>query len=418
MPLPVFAMRLLLLFLCLTARAEEKVEDSTWLLGGHTTWVLQENTALSGKNFNPALSFGPDANFGWSGTVSIFLGVLPWKGALLQIEPEYANGHGMPNASGVAGYPNGEIVRTGVIGTNPPPYVARAFFRQELDAFAITVGKFALNDFFDSSRVASDPRRHFLNWALMDQGAWDYAADTRGYTYGLVLGYEHPLFEIRTGIALMPQIANGPDLDWNIVQSQSGMLEIEFKYQLFKQPGLIKAMSYINHANMGNYDSAIRSATAGKAPDIIATRSHSAIKYGGGILVEQQFNREILAFLRAGLNDGQTETFAFTEIDLSISLGAHMTGAYWKRPLDRLALAFVTSGLSNSHANYLAAGGVGFQLGDGALNYGWESILETYYLVGFGEHIEASADMQAIFNPGMNAGHGPTVVFGLRLHGH
>jgi len=209
----------------------------------------------------------------------------------------------------------------------------------------------------------------------------------------------------------MPKIANGQDLNWNIGQSRSEMLEAEFKYKILKQPGFIKILGYLNHANMGNYSQAIQNA------DIIATRSPSALKYGGGILVQQQLTHDIEAFLRAGLNDGQTETFAFTEIDHSISFGAHTTGAYWKRPQDRLALAFVTSGLSNSHAAYLAAGGKGFQLGDGALDYGWESILETYYLVGFGEHIAISGDLQAIFNPGMNAGHSPTVVFGIRLHG-
>ncbi len=420
--------------------AEENHDDSIWLLGAQTTWVFEQSTGVSGKTFNPNVSFGPEASFGWSGTVSIFAAVTPWKGAFFLLEPEYANGHGMPNASGIAGYPNGEIVRSGVVGANPPPYIARALYRQEFalgpqterplskfenrffhtcdNSLAFTVGKFASNDFFDNSRVASDPRHRFLNWSLMDQGAWDYAADTRGYTYGLVFELDKPLFGLRTGIALMPKTANGPDLNWNLIDSQSGMLELEFRWRLGEQPGLIKTLGYINHANMGNYNQAIRSAATGAPPDITSVRSPSAIKYGGGVLIEQQIGSETLAFMRAGLNDGQTETYAFTEIDHSVSLGAHMTGAYWNRPEDRLALAFAANGLSNSHAAYLAAGGVGFQLGDGSLSYGWESILESYYLVSFGEHVEASADIQAIFNPGMNAGHGPTVVFGLRLHAH
>ncbi|MEI6790270.1 MAG: carbohydrate porin [Myxococcaceae bacterium] len=433
-------LRVLSFFWIISIAASAEKHKFIALLGGQSTWIFQGNTPLSGKNFNPDLSFGPEANFSWSGTVSIFAGVSPWKGAFFMVEPEYSNAHGMPNGSGMAGFPNGELVRVSVTGSNPPPYIARAFYHQEFalgadtppelrefenrffpsgnNAITFSIGKFAANDFFDASMIASDPRHHFLNWALMEQGAWDYPADVRGYTYGVILGLEKPLFALRAGVALMPKVANGLDLNWNLIQSRSEIIEAQVRYWILKQPGSLKLMMYFNHAPMGNYDQALESAQPNMAPDIIATRAETTLKVGLGVLMEQQINNQIAAFLRAGFNDGQTETFAFTEIDRSLSIGAHMTGAYWNRPKDRLALAVAVSGLSASHARYLAAGGKGFQLGDGGLDDAWETILETYYMISLAENIEASADIQGIFNPGMNAGHSPTAVFGLRLHGH
>jgi high affinity Mn2+ porin len=353
----------------------------------------------------------------------------------------------MPNVSGIAGYVNGDIVRVNKVGY--APYLARAYYHQDIPlggrrvpdrseleqrfaasgphGFAearaemrleITIGKFASNDFFDSTSVSGDPHHRFLNWSLMNQGAWDYAADTRAYDYGAVLAFEHPRFAARVGFALMPKTVNGMDLDWNVAESGSWMVEPELRYTVAGWPGALKLLFYLNRAAMGNYDEAIARAAPGAPPNIDAVGRPRRIKIGGGLLVEQQIGELVRAYVRVGANDGATESFVFTEIDRSLSLGAEIAGTIWRRPADRVALGLAANGLSDAHARYLAAGGRGFQLGDGKLSYAPEMIVEVYYLVSLWRYLQLTFDVQAIVHPGMNADRGPTAVFGTRLHAH
>jgi high affinity Mn2+ porin len=415
-----------------------------WIAGAQVTSINQVNTRVSGGPFNPDLSFGTEPSYGWSLTASLFGAVSPWRNGVLVLMPEYANGRGLPNASGLGGYPNGDIVRVPALGKEP--YIARAFYHQDFRLSAddsgeaadfegrfmpaglhalgagrassrveFTVGKFAANDFFDVSALGSDPRHHFMNWALMENGAWDYAADTRGYTWGVVVAYETPRFAVRGGIATMPTTANGPDFDWDLAHHRSEMLEGEIRHTAFGQPGTVKLLLFANHAHMGRYQDAL---DRGGTPDIHAVERVGALKYGAGLLVDQQIAEGAVAFARIGWNDGHTETFAFTEIDRSASIGAEWMGIAWRRPKDRLGLAVAASGLSRPHLRYLSAGGQGFQLGDGALTYGVEALVELTYLVHITRFIEITADTQGVLNPGMNAMRGPAAVFGLRLHAH
>ncbi len=417
-----------------------------WQLGAQATGVLQWHPELPARYSDPALSFGPGASAGWSFTASLFAGVTPWPGGLAVVEPEYANGRGMPNASGLAGYPDGDIIRVPSLGKSP--YVARAFRQQdgalgagteEAEAeepeaafmpagplalrrprprsrIEITAGKFATNDFFDVADASSDPRHRFMSWALMNQGAWDYAADTRGYDWGVVVAYESPRWALRAGVAMMPTHANGPDFDGDLAHAHSEMVEGEVRWEALGGHGSAKLLAYWNHARMGRYEDAL-AAAAGGPPDIRAVERPGALKYGAGLLVQQEVGR-VSAFLRAGWDDGATETFAFTEIDRSLSAGVEVAGEAWGRSGDRAAVGVAASGLSGPHARYLAAGGRGFQLGDGALSYAWEVLAEAYYLVRLGPFLEATGDLQAIVNPGMNADRGPAVVAGVRLHAH
>jgi high affinity Mn2+ porin len=431
-----------------TSEPKPPFTDKGWFLfGGQFTGILQSHAGVPGPYFNPALSFGPDITPGWTTVVTAGIGFRLWSGAAISITPEYANGRGMPNASGVAGYPNGDIVRVPSLGSSP--YFARVFFRQEIALSAdrdpepadlearllpsgilagqpgrakwrleITLGKFAMNDLFDVSDVAKETRHGFMNWALWQMGAWDYAADTRGYTFALVVGLESPQFAVRAGVALMPTYANGRDFDWHLEDHREEILEAEIRYRVLGQRGRADALFYMNHAHMGNYARAVALAPPGTPPSIIATRQTGAVKVGGGLLLEQSFGSWLSGFFRFSMNSGQTETFAFTEIDREVAFGLVATGGPWKREADRVGFALAVNGLSDEHARYLAAGGVGFQLGDGALSYSMEKILEFYYLFEIHRYLEVSVDIQGIFNPGYNAARGPAAVFGLRVHTH
>jgi hypothetical protein len=418
-----------------------------WLFGGQTTGVAQVNTRMKSPYDNPAISYGPKPSLGWSVTATLYGAFRLWPGASVVAEPEFADGGGMPNVSGLAGYVNGEIVRVAKVGILP--YVARAYIRQSIplggaptdekaefeERFAptgpgpfavreantpfrleIVLGEFAMNDFFDASAVAADPRRHFLNWSLMEQGSWDYPADTRGYTTGGVISLEHPDFALRAGTAAMPTAANAPNLDWDVHHNGSVMAEGEARYRPLDQPGSAKLLYWSNWAHMGSYADALNEAAPGKAPDVTAVEKIGARKQGVGLLVDQQFGKWVNAFFRIGASDGKSEVFVFTEIDRDLSAGAEIAGEPWQRPDDRLAVAVALNGISPIDGKYLAAGGVTYQLGDGGLRRATETVIESYYVFGLWRYLELTLDAQGIFNPGMNADRGPVGVFGVRFH--
>jgi hypothetical protein len=420
--------------------------DPRWLAGAQATLVGFYLPRFRSRLGNPELSFGPGPAAGWSFVGSVLLGARLWEGATVVAVPEYADGRGAPNVSGVSGYPDGNIIRVTKVGT--APYVARAFFHQDValgppvksgeedpearfaptGPFAlrrerpasrveITVGKFATNDFFDLADASSDPRHRFLDWALMQQGAWDYAADTRGYTWGIEVGLETPGYAARAGGALMPTTANGPVYDAAVGPSGSVMVEGEIRWAAAAGRGSARLLGWVNRARAGSYAEALASASAGVPPDVDSVARRGTAKYGVALLVQQQIG-PASGFLRAGWNDGRTETFCFTEIDRSLSAGAALDGEAWGRGGDAAGLGVAASGLSPSHAAYLAAGGKGFQLGDGGLSYGWEGVAEGYYSFQVLRGLLATADFQAIWNPGMNAARGPAFLAGLRLHAH
>ena len=425
--------------------------DTWWAVGGQATANTFFTPAFHSPYSNPSISFGPGPDLGWSFVVSLLVGARLWEGATVVADGEYANGAGAPNVSGLSGYPDGNIIRVAKVGT--APYVARFFYHQDIalgheerqseeaeqfesrfmptgtvalgrtrppTRLEFTLGKFGSNDFLDVADASSDPRHKFLNWALMQNGAWDYVADTRGYTWGVEVGLEAPRWAVRAMAALMPTTPNGEVFDGNLGNSGSYMLEGQYGWPSALGDGSVKLLAYVNRANMGNYANALAVAAArppGTVPDVDATAQQGAMKYGFGLLVQQVFG-PVSGFLRAGWNDGRTQTFCFTSIDYSVSLGAQVDGALWGRAGDFVGIGVATSGLSSSHAAYLAAGGTEFQLGDGKLSYGWETVPEAFYSLQPLPYLEVSADVQALFNPGMNRARGPAVLAGVRLHAH
>ena len=386
--------------------------------------------AYSGSN-----SLIPQEETQTSITATIFAGAKLWKGGSLFINPELSGGAALSEAFGVANATNGETFRVG--SPAPTIFLARLFYRQlfSLDKnttylnadenqlagkipakyLTLTIGKIGVADYFDDNIYSHDPRTQFMCWSLMDNGAWDYPANTRGYTPSIVLEYVTPKNELRYAISLEPLEANGNDMDWKINKANAHSLEYAHRYFLKGKPGAVRFLGYFNSANMGNYDESI--ALNPSAPDIIATRKYGRTKYGFGINAEQSITKNAGVFFRAGWDDGNNETWAFTEIDRTVSAGISSNGNKWNRPNDNVGLAYVASGISSPHQNYLKHGGKGFELGDGNLNYGLEQLTELYYSAAIKKNLlYLSVAYQFLINPGYNKSRGPVNIFSIRIH--
>jgi len=259
----------------------------------------------------------------------------------------------------------------------------------------------------------------FMNWTIDNNGGYDYAADTRGYTWGAILEYHSPGAVIRFGEMLMPKVANGIDLDWNLRRARAENIEVEFDSNRIRhRAGVLRLLSYVNHANMGDYRQSIERFLAGidPVPVIENTREQGRIKYGLGVNAEQQLTDLLRIFARWGWNEGHHESYAYTEVNETVAMGGDYSGSRWRRKYDKAGAAFVSNGISKEHQEYLRLGGSGFLLGDGFLTYGRETIEEAYYTAHLWRGIFASVDLQHINNPGYNRDRGPVIVPGFRMH--
>jgi hypothetical protein len=280
-------------------------------------------------------------------------------------------------------------------------------------------GKMSTVDFFDLNSVGSDSHLQFMNWGAVNNGAFDYAADTRGYTYGLVAELYAENWAARFGEMLMPTVANGIVLDWDVARARGENYEFEYHPELLpKRATVVRALGFENHANMGNYREAIDGYLSGKdaIPDITLYRKQGRVKYGFGLNAEQELTPLWRAFFRLGWNDGHTESFAYTEIDRTAAAGSDFRGTPWRRPQDKVGVVVVENGISGDHRRYLELGGLGFILGDGGLHYGLEKIFETYYTAHVWRGISVAFDYQNVSDPGYNRDRGPASVVSFRVH--
>jgi high affinity Mn2+ porin len=371
--------------------------------------------------------------------LTLFTGVQVAPDTDLLFDLESSGGRGISDAFGLAGFTNLDVVRNPELGSKP--YIARLMLHQTVALgsereeasrnplslatsvpvcrLEIRVGKFSTADFFDVNSVGSDSHLQLMNWAVDNNGAYDYAADTRGYTWGALVEYHSRNWAARLAEMLMPKIANGIDLDWNLRRARAENAELEFHSKRIRQrEGVVRLLSYVNHANMGDYREAVRRFESGidRVPTIENTRRQGRIKYGFGLNAEQALTESFRIFTRWGWNEGRHESFAYTEVNETVALGGDYSGARWGRKLDKSGAAFVTNGISKDHQTYLRLGGKGFLLGDGFLNYSRENIFETYYTAHLWRGVFASVDVQYIVNPGYNRDRGPVVVPGFRLH--
>lgn len=352
-------------------------------------------------------------------TSTLFLDVPLWKGGLFTFNPEMSGGEGLSSAKGLGGFPNGETFRIGE--AKPVVYLARMLLQQKFkfknnQSLQIVAGKFGLADYFDGNTYSHDPRTQFLNWSLMTHGAWDYAANTRGYTDGIYANYQFDTWQVRASLSALPTNANGPNLGFSFKKSNAVNLEVEKKIT-FKNndSGTIKLLGYKNLAGMGNYNLANSNYII--TPNIVSTRQDGRTKYGIGINADYSHSDTWGLFGRMSYNDGKNETWAFTEIDQSASLGINLKGKIWNRSDDFAGLALATNGLSASHQTYQKLGGNGFMIGDGNLNYGTEKIVEAFYSFAIPHtSFTLSPDYQFVVNPGYNKDRGPIQFVALRFH--
>jgi hypothetical protein len=413
-------------------------DTTRWWISGQTNIIFQWHStfpaAYSGTN-----SFGPKAQSATSKVFSLYTGFELAHNTEVFLDVESSGGHGLSDAFGLAGFTNLDVVHNPGLGLTP--YLARLMVRQiiplshqrvsadrdflDLDTslpvrrLEFRVGKFDLVDFLDGNSGGSDSHLQFLNWTVDDDGAYDYAANTRGYTDGALVEYDDHLWSVRFAEAMMPKMANSLNLDADLARSRSENLEVEYAGGfLHHREGAIRILSYVNTADMGNYREAIEDYNAGevKVPNIIATRREGRNKYGFELNLEQELTAHFGVFSRLGWSDGRNESFAYTEDDRTAEFGDYFHGDWWHRANDRAGTAFVINGISGDHRVYLADGGLGFLLGDGALTYGQEKIFEGYYTLHVWRGLFASFDAQHINNPGYNQARGPVWVPGLRLH--
>jgi high affinity Mn2+ porin len=411
--------------------------DRLWV-SGQANFITQAHPSFFARYTGPN-SLRPQFERRTSRVFTLNTGFQIAQGSEVLFDIESAGGGGVSDALGLAGFSNLDVVRNPTLGA--APYIARLMFHQvfalsdervdvsrgplqlsgSLPArrLEIRIGKMSTVDFFDVNSVGADSHSQFLNWTIDNNGAYDYAADTRGYTYGALLEFQDRNWGVRFSEALMPTVANGVKLDWNLARARGENLEFAFRRSLIGgRPGVLRPLFYVNHANMGSYREAIDAFLAGRdaAPDITAHRKQGRVKYGFGLNIEQEIGAGVRAYGRFGWNEGSNENFAYTEVNQAISGGADIQGGRWGRHRDKAGAAFSLNAISGDHRRYLALGGLGFLLGDGALNYGRERITEIYYRAHVWRGVSASLDLQRVWNPGYNRDRGPVLIPAVRLH--
>jgi len=416
--------------------------DSTqqWNMHFQMTVIDQSHPAFSAA-YSGLNSLNNSEEEALSLTTTLYIGKKLWKGASLYFDPEIAGGTGVSEARGVAGYTNGETFRIG--NATPELYLARLFYRQYIalsgpehdkltdedinqlkeyvpeKRLVITAGKMAVSDFFDANAYSHDPRMQFINWSLMSNAAWDYAANTRGYTDGVVLEYISPTWEARAAFNLEPTYANGPELDYHFLDAHSQTIEICRHIKPSGHNGVIRLMAFRNVSKAPAYRDVINAYLNHTDPslDVIYGKSYGGVKYGFGLNAEQELTDNLGMFLRGSWNDGKTATWAYTEIDRTASLGLNYNGKKYNRPDDNFGVAGVINGISADHRDFLNIGGYGFIIGDGKLtNYSAEKIVEAYYSAKINKTLYLSGDYQFVDNPAYNADRGPVSVFSIRVH--
>jgi hypothetical protein len=418
-----------------SAAFAQAATQEDWSLHAQATYVYQSKDAFPARYSGPN-SLRPEHERSYTFSTTFYLGMRPWRGGELYVNPEGVQGVALSKVTGLGGFTNGEIQKAA--GPNLTVYRARAFLRQtfelggdreqvEADAnqlagstsanrVVLTLGNIAVTDIFGTNTYAGDPRTQFLNWSFLTYGAYDYAADLRGYTWGAAVEYYRGDWTLRAGRFMQPRQSNGRRLNQHIVESYGDQVELERRHDLDGRPGKLQVLLYRNVASMAKFSEALALAQAtGTTPDITAVR-RSQSKVGVGVGAEQALSEDVGLFARASMHDGRTETFAFTEIDRSISAGAVIKGDRWRRGGDTFGVGLGQNAISKSHRDYLAAGGTTFFLGDGALTYRPERILEAYYSVGVVRGVFVTLDYQHIANPGYNGDRGPVNVGSLRLH--
>ena len=422
---------------------QDSVKMNKWTNHFQLTVISQSHfgfkSLYSGNN-----SLSNKAEYGATSiTSTLFLGRRLWTGGAFYFNPEISGGNGLSSSLGVAGALNGETYRVGI--ATPQVFIARAYFQQQIplgntsyenvaddvnqikgmapaDRITITAGKFAISDFYDDNKFSHDPRTQFMNWSLMSNGAWDYPANTRGYTFGIVTEMVKRNWTIRFSSVAVSAIANAPKMEYALPGAHSETLGIERKILLGKRPGNLRFVISNTHSRAPSYETGLKAIADNNTYllNVISGnaegKTYGGKKLGLGFSGDQELTNNLGVFMRTGWNDGKDASWAFTEIDQTLSAGFSLKGTKWKRPGDVFGVAGVINGISNAHQKFLKAGGYGFIIGDGNLNYGHEAIIEIYYNAFLSKFFWLTADYQFVNNPAYNKDRGPVNAFAFRGH--
>jgi high affinity Mn2+ porin len=420
------------------AWADEPVDaaaDQAFAFHAQTTFVDQIHDAFPSP-YQGANSLSPDAEGRETWDLTLYAGWRPWSGAEIWINPELDQGFGLDNTLGVAAFPSAEAYKVG----KAKPYLRlqRFFIRQTIDLgggdqpvdgtinqfagrqannrIVLTFGKFSVPDIFDANEYAHDPRHDFLNWAIVDTGTFDYAADAWGYSAGAAAEWYQGPWTLRFAVMDLSIVPNSQTLDPHFSQFQM-IGEGERRWTLAGKSGALKITGFITRGRMGTFDDAIALAEAtGTAADTALVRDYRS-RGGVSLDAQQQLTDEIGVFARAGVANADIEPFEFTDIDRTLALGVSMRGKRWGRPNDTIAVAGVIDGIGAEHELYLADGGLGILAGDGRLPHpGDEGVIETYYDVAFGKYVHMALDYQFVENPAYDRDRGPVSLLAARVH--
>lgn len=417
------------------AHADDATSQQDAAVHVQSTVVEQYHDAFRSP-FQGANSLDPKSDAEETFDLTLFAGARVWQGGEAYVNPEIDQGFGLSNTLGVAGFPSGEAYKVGK--SSPYLRLQRAFLRQTLnlggeqenvdaaanqlggvrtkDNVVLTIGKFSVADVFDTNAYAHDPRGDFLNWSLIDSGAFDYAADAWGYSIGIAAEWTQGEWTCRAGLFNLSKVPNSTRLETDFSQYEF-VSELEYRYALAGQAGKLKLLGFVNHGRMGSYDDAIALAqSSGSIPDTSLVR-RTASRPGGAFNLEQSLGDRFGVFARLSRNDGTEEAYEFTEINRSAAAGMSLKGSSWARPSDNIGVAAVVNALSSPARRYFADGGLGILIGDGQLpRYGAERIAELYYNAALTGWLALSVDYQYVDHPAYSRDRGPVSVLGMRLH--
>jgi len=429
-----------LLLLSIDAQAQDKPEAAPTVerqdrdAKFQTTYIWQNKPSFNSPYSGPN-SLSPNRETSYTWTVTAYFGLRPWEGGELYFNPEGIQGRALSNVTGLGGPTNAELQKA--VATNMRFYRARLYYRHtwglggapvaiesdqnqlagmvESRRFVLTAGNLSLTDVMGTSDITGDGRTQFMNWSTLDHGHYDYAADARGFSWGFLGELYWDKWALRGGRFLQPKVSNGLPLDYRIFKRYGDQIEVERNIEIGGQPGVVKVFGFRNVAYMGSFRDALAAAAPGQAPTMDGVRKPQS-KLGWGVSWEQSITTDLRGEVRFGAHDGKTESYAFTEIDRSFFTAWQLKGNRWGRANDNIGIAYARNGLSSAHRDFLAAGGTGFFLGDGQLNYGNEHIVEAYYSFVPLKGLSLSLDWQHIRNPGYNRDRGPVNIGSVRLH--
>jgi high affinity Mn2+ porin len=406
-----------------------------WAIHGQITLLEQFHPAFASP-YRGTNSLDPASRGDETTALTLDFGGRPWAGGEIWADPEVDQGFGLSDTLGIAAFPSGEAYKVG----SAAPYfrLQRLFLRQTFDLggddqnvdaginqfagsrtadnLVVTAGKFSVVDIFDTNDYAHDPSKDFFNWALIDSGAFDYAADSWGYSYGGAAELSVDWWTLRAGMFDLSKVPNGKHLETGFRQFEI-VAEGEERHKLFGRDGKLKILGFLNRGWMGSYNDAVALADGtGTVPSTALVRNYKS-RPGVAMNFQQQVADDLGLFARISYNDGSEETYEFTEVNRGLATGVSLKGASWNRKDDSVGAGYVVDGISHAAQRYFAEGGLGILIGDGRLpHYGLENGLESYYSAQLASWFAATADYQLIVNPAYNPGRGPVSIFGLRLH--